>query len=582
MDAPNQSGRLVKFGIFEADLASREIRKNGARIRLQDQPFQVLAVLLEKPGGVVTRDELRQQIWPSDTFIDFDKGLNVAINKIREALGDSAESPRFVETLPRRGYRFLAPLDGTHEDPPKRGAPIDSIAVLPLANSSPDLDTECIAVGIPGNIIHRLSEIPGLRVISWNSVSCDKNQDTDPQAIGRRFNVRSLLVGRIWVRANKLRLHVDLVDTTNGEELWGEQYDRDLSEIFALQDEIAREVSQKLRLKLTGDQSARLGRHYTDNIEAYQLYVRGRHSIEQRSMEGFRKGSECLNGAIQKDPNYALAYAELSQCLHMPAYYGVVSPQEAYPKAKAMALRALEMDDSLAEAHDTLATVMQNYLWDWESAGKEYQRAIELNPSYPVARLHYAMHLALMGRFEEAIREAREGQSRDPMSGVMNAALAFVLVMAGRYDWCVEQSLTTIDIDPALTFTYVSLAMAYARKGMFREAMLTNEKSLALGGSPAFHKSAIGHAYASSGDHARAREILRELHQKSEHNYIPFWSLAIVHDGLGEKELAIESLQKALARREAVLVSLKVWPLLDKLRDDPRFQEIERRVGLRK
>jgi TolB-like protein/Flp pilus assembly protein TadD len=561
-------------------MRARELRKHGLRIKLQEQPFQILQALLERPGEIVTRDDLQKRIWPADTFVDFDHGLNNAVKRLREALCDTAETPRYIETLPRRGYRFLPSLDGTHDVLPKRGGPIDSIAVLPLANSSADLDTECIAVGIPGNIIHRLSEIPGLRVISWNSVSCDKNQDTDPQAIGRRFNVRSLLVGRIWVRANKLRLHVDLVDTTNGEELWGEQYDRDLAEIFAVQDEIAREVSQKLRLKLTGDQSARLGRHYTDNIEAYQLYVRGRHSIEQRSMEGFKKGSEYLNGAIEKDPNYALAYAELSQCLHMPAYYGVISPQEAYPKAKAVALRALEMDETLAEAHDTLATVMQNFLWDWESAGKEYKRAIELNPSYPIARLHYAMHLALLGRFEEAIREATEGLRRDPMSGVMNAALAFVLVNAGRYDWCIEQSLTTIDIDPALTFTYVSLAMAYERKGMFREAIMINEKSLALGGSTAFHKSAIGHAYGSSGDHAKAREVLRELQLRSGRSYIPFWSLAIVHDGLGENELAIGSLQQALTRREAMLVSLKVWPLLEKSRVDPRFQEIERRVGL--
>lgn len=563
------------------DIRSRELRRNGLRIKLQDQPFQILQMLLQHPGEMVTREELQKRIWPADTFVDFDHGLNNAVKRLREALCDTAETPRYIETLPRRGYRFLPILDGTRDDAPKRGAPIDSIAVLPLANSSVDLDTECIAVGIPGNIIHRLSEIPGLRVISWNSVSCDKNRDMEPETLGRRFNVRSLLVGRIWVRANKLRLHVDLVDTTNGEELWGEQYDRDLAEIFAVQDEIAREVSQKLRLKLTGDQSSRLGRHYTDNIEAYQLYVRGRHSIEQRSMEGFKKGSEYLNGAIEKDPNYALAYAELSQCLHMPAYYGVVSPQEAYPRAKAVALRALEMDETLAEAHDTLATVMQNFLFDWEGAGKEYKRAIELNPSYPIARLHYAMHLSLMGRFEEAIREATEGQRRDPMSGVMNAALAFVLVNAERYDWCIEQSLTTIDIDPALTFTYVSLAMAYERKGMFREAIMTNEKSLALGGSAAFHKSAIGHAYGSSGDHAKAREILRELQQKSEHGYIPFWSLAIVHDGLGENDLAIELLQQALTRREAMLVSLKVWPLLEKSRVDSRFHEIERRVGLR-
>jgi len=572
---------FARFGEFEVSFPSRELRRNGLRIKLQDQPFQVLEMLLERPNEIVTRAELQKKIWPADTFVDFDHGLNNAVKRLREALCDTAETPRYIETLPRRGYRFLPHLNRTLDDRPNRAAPIDSIAVLPLANSSTDLDTECIAVGIPGNIIQRLSQIPGLRVISWASVSCDKNQDTDPQTIGRRFNVRALLTGRIWVRSNQLRLHVDLVDTGSGEELWGEQYDRNVAEIFAVQDEIAREVSQKLRLKLTGDQSARLRRHYTDNIEAYQLFVRGRHSIEQRSLEGFKKGSEYLNGAIQRDSNYALAHAELSQCLHMPAYYGVISPHEAYPKAKAMALRALEMDDTLAEAHDTLATVMQNYQWDWRSAGKEYVRAIEFNPSYPIARLHYAMHLAFLGRFEEAIREAREGQRRDPMSGVMNAALAFVLVLAGRYDWCIEQSLTTIDIDPALTFTYISLAMAYARKGMFPEAILANEKSLDLGGSAAFHKSAIGHAHALSGDQVAAREVLRELQLKSEHSYVPLWSLAIVHDGLGEYDLAIKLLRQAVERREAMLVSLKVWPLLEKSREDRRFPELERAVGLR-
>jgi tetratricopeptide (TPR) repeat protein len=296
--------------------------------------------------------------------------------------------------------------------------------------------------------------------------------------------------------------------------------------------------------------------------------------------EGFKKGVECLGEAIRKDPSYALAYAELAQCLHMPAYYGSVSPHEAYPKARALALKALEMDDTLAEAHGALATIMQNYDWDWGGSEKEYIRALELNPNYSIARLHYAMHLAELGRFEEAIREAKEGQSRDPMSGVMNAAVAFVLATARKVDWCIEQSLTAIDVDPNVTFTYLSLGTAYEQKGMYQEAIMAHEKSIALGGSIALHKAMMGHVHGVSGDHAKAWEILRELQQVSLSRYMPSWSLAIVYEGLGEKELAIQSLQEALENREALLVTLKVWPHFDKLRDDLRFQELERRVGL--
>jgi tetratricopeptide (TPR) repeat protein len=331
-----------------------------------------------------------------------------------------------------------------------------------------------------------------------------------------------------------------------------------MTEVFSVQDEISSEVSQKLLLKLTGEQAARLVRRHTQNLEAYQLYLRGRRNSEKRSTEGFKKGFECLSEAIRKDPKYALAYAELALCILVPAYYGRVAPQEGYPRAKELALKALEMDDSLAEAHTALATVMQNYNYDWSGAETEYKRAIKLNPNYPIARLHYSMHLAFRGRFEESIHEAHEGQIRDPMSGAINVGVVFALLCARQFDACVEQSLTAIDVDPQMTFTYASLGMAYEAKGMF-----------------------AGHAHAASGNHAKARELLTELQRLSRQMYIPFWSFAVVHEGLGEIELAIECLEKAIENRETLPVTIKALPSFDKLRNHSRFQEIERRVGLR-
>src|SRR5205823_2886267 len=404
--------QAVRFDSFELDLRAGELRKEGSKIRLQDQPFQILAMLLEHPGQVVTREELRSRLWPSDTFVDFDHSLNKAINKLRDALGDSAENPQFVETLPRRGYRFLVRVNAAPDAVPKHGVPIDSIAVFALANPNPCPDLDYLAVGIPGSIIHSLSQIPGLRVIAWNSVAQHKDREEDPLAVGRSVGARAVLIGRIWQRGTKLRLHVDLLDAANGEELWGDQYDSDLTELFSLQDRISREVSQRLRVKMTGEAESRLAKRYTENIEAYQLYVRGRHCCETRSAEGFRRGVEYLTQAIRMDPNYALAHAELAQCISVPCYYGAVDPNVAYPKARAAALRALELDPNLAEGHAVLATVLRNYDWNWTGAEKEYKHAIELNSNCAQAHYHYSYLLAELGRFDEAIFEATEALSR--------------------------------------------------------------------------------------------------------------------------------------------------------------------------
>src|SRR5205823_2817515 len=435
-------------------------------------------------------------------------------------------------------------------------------------------------VGIPGSVIQSLSRIPGLRVIAWGMLADLKDIGFDPLAIGRKLQVKAVLTGRICVRSTRLRLQVDLIDTVNGQELWGDQYDRELTQLFKVQDEVSIEVSHKLRLKLSGEDQTQVTRRYTDDIEAYRLYVRGRRYGEVRSVEGFKKAVECLQEAVRKDPGYALAYAELAQVLHTPAYYASVSPHEAYPKAREIALKALAMDDTLAEAHDALATVMQNYDRDWIGSEREYRRSIELNPNYPVGRFHFAMHLSVLGRFEEAIKEAREGQAREPVSGIMNAGLAWILVTAREFDWCIEQSRTAIDVDPTVTLTYIAMGTAYEQKKMYPEAISSYEKGIEIGGALALSKAFLGHVYGSAGNRDKAREILHELESMSLRGYVPALDRAIVYDGLKETEAGIQALEESFRDRDTLLIYIKVWPHFDNLRLDPRFAGMQRQLGL--
>jgi TolB-like protein/Tfp pilus assembly protein PilF len=580
MEGFRSSHAIVRFGSFELDQHTGELRKDGTKVRLQDQPLQILRILLEHPGTIITREDLRQKIWPSDTFVDFDHGINNAIKRLRETLSDTAETPRFIETLPRRGYRFIATIDDGPSKLRTGSAPIDSIAVLPFETASSDPDTDYLAIGIPGSVIHALSQIPNLRVISWRSAA-NEECVSNPLAIGRKLSVRAVLTGRIWQRGNKLRLHVDLLDTANGEEMWGDQYDSDLTELFTVQDSISREVSRKLRLRMTGEAESRLVKRQTENIEAYQLYVRARRWCERRSAEGFRRGVEYLTQAIQMDPDYAPAHAELAQCISVPCYYSAADPNVAYPKARVAALRSLEIDPDLAEGHAVLAHILQTYDWNWTAAEKEYKRAIELNPNYSTAHYHYSYFLAELGRFDEAIHEATEALSRDPMSALLNAGLAFVLMLSRNYDRCITQALTALEVDPHMTLSYLVLGVAYEQKGQPAAAIEAYEKGISVGGMFAIQRGSIGHVHGKSGDDAKAWKILRELEQLSRTTYIPLMALSFVYIGLQKYDLAIEVLEKACERRETTSVFLKVWPTFDPIRDNPRLQNLERRIGLR-
>ena len=574
------SRRRIRFGPFEMDANAGELFKDGLKIRLQEQPLQILQILLERPGELVTREDLRRRAWPSDTFVDFDHGINNAINRLREALGDIAETPRFIETLPRRGYRFIGGLNGGQSH--IREGPIDSIAVFPFVTSAPGPDLEYLSAGIPGSIIHSLSLVPRLRVIAWNSLAYSRGGESDPLSIGRSVGAKVILVGRIWQRNSKLRLHVDLIDTTNGEALWGEQYDRELTELFAVHDDIAREVSARLRVKLTGQDTSRLTKRYTQNVDAYHFYVRARRWCEKRSAEGFKRGAEYLARAVDLDPNFALAHAELAQIISVPCYYGAVDPNIAYPKARTTALRALELDPELPEAHEVLATVFKNYDWNWDAAEKEYKLTIGLNPNYAVARYHYSYLLAEQGRFEEAIYEATEAVSRDPMSPLLNAGLAFVLLNARRLDRAIEQALTALEVDANMVLSYWSLGLAYEQKGLFEQAIDAYQKSIDAGSAPVFPTAFLVHVYARSAQRDRALLCLTQLEELSKTRYVPQIAFVIAYVGLGEIQLALDALERSCALRETNLVFVKVWYHFDALRQHPRFQEVERRVGLRK
>jgi serine/threonine-protein kinase len=452
----------------------------------------------------------------------------------------------------------------------------DSIAVLRFTNTSADPNVDYLAEGIPASIIQGLSQLPNMRVISARNT---KSGDLDAPALSRDLNVTKILTGKILQQGETLRVQVDLLDGKTGAELWGDRYDRKVSDLLPIQDEISQMVATKLRSKLGNASETGPAKRYTDNAEAYQLFLKGRHGCELRSAEGFRKGIGYLKEAINKDPSYALAYAELSVCLSSPAYYGSVPPQVSYPPARAAAQKALQLDPNLAEGHEALATIIKNYDWDWPSAEREYRRSIELNPNYAIGHFHYALGLSDQGRIQEALAEAREGQSRDPMSPIVNAGLAYVLLTARQSDECIQQSLTSIELDPSVVFSHTSIGVCYELKHMYGQAVVEYQRCLDLGGGLLF-KAFMGHAYAGAGDTKRAEAILRELQASSQGTYVPAFDLAIVYEGLGQKQLAIEALQKAYDERDTLMVILKVAPFFDKLRDDSRFQDLERRVGV--
>jgi TolB-like protein/DNA-binding winged helix-turn-helix (wHTH) protein/Flp pilus assembly protein TadD len=626
-------GSKYRFGVFEADIRSGELRKHGVRIKLQDQPFGVLVMLLERAGEVVTREELRKKLWPEDVFVDFDQGLNKAVNKLREALGDTADNPRFVETIPRRGYRFIAPVHRPSPDettisairpladapsvaaaPPAWRRPVailavvaglavgaallyrrpleigpaprseqrTRLAVLPFENLSGDPEQEYFSDGMTEEIITQLGRLQPERlgVIPRATAMRYKASRKSVEEIGRELSVDYILSGSVRREGARTRVSAQLVHIGDGTELWAENYDRDSAGVITVQHDVALGIARSLTLQLLPERRAALAHPPTTSGDAHEAYLRGRFYWNERTEDSLRKSLQYFELAIQRDPAYALGYAGLADSYNLMADFGGLSPEEALPRAKAAAQRALQLDDTLAEAHASLGWVSMVYDWDWASAERQFQRAIELDPGYASAHQWYAYLLRVSGRGDEALAEARRAQQLDPSSLIISSILGWHHYLAREYDQALVQFQRARQLDPNFARVHSYLGWTYLQQGKFDQAIAELEEAHRLAGTGPARLAELGHAYAVAGRKEQAQKVLRQLHAAAPNRYLEPDLIALIYAGLGERDEAFRWLEKAYAGRSVKLVILKVDPRFDTLRSDPRFADLTRRVGL--
>ena len=624
----------LRFGVFEVDLRAGELRKHGVRLRLQEQPFQVLAMLLERPGETVTREELRNRLWTAETFVDFDHGVNKAVNRIRDALGDSATSPRFVETVARRGYRFIADVTIVEGAPPAgveakadnllrpegvsvapvaappprlrrwhlwvitgialalasilvavwalqsrapQPALIRSLAVLPLDNLSGDSSQEYFADGMTDELIATLGQISALRVISRTSVMPYKRARKPLPQIAHELNVDAVVEGTVLRSDGRVRITAQLIEARDDRHLWSETYDGDLRDTLTLQNKVAQAIAEQIRINLKPQEQATLKHGKVVDPQAYEAYLKGRYFWNKRTGDDFEKAVEYFNQAIARDPNYAQAYSGLADTYALMGdwEYGVLAPREALPRAEAAAVKALQLDDTLGEAHTSLAFCFDVFDWDLKSAEAEFRRAIELNPSYATAHHWYAWHLSLSGSNVNAIAEMKKAKNLDPVSLIINADLAELLLIAHFPDESIEQSRKTIEMDVNFALAHNQLAVAYLQRRRQDEAIAELQKAVQLSSGSPTCTANLARAFAASGRRNEAVQLLDDLKKRSRPDVS---EVAVVYAALGDNDQAMTWLEKGYEERFNPSVLLR--PGFDPLRADPRFQDLERRVGL--
>ena len=455
----------------------------------------------------------------------------------------------------------------------------DSLAVLPFENLSRDPEHEYLSDGITGSLINILATVPKLRVMAQSTVFRYKGRSLDPQATGHELNVRAVLTGRIMQSGNILRIGAELVDVATGSQLWGAQYHRPPGDIFAIQDEISQEISEKLRPKLTRAEKKRLSKRQTDDPEAYRLYLQGRHHWNRWTEDGFYKAIDCFEQAIDKDPGYALAQAAVADCYVLLGWNSYLPPKDAYPQAKLAAMRALKLDPALGEARASLAAVLWLYDWQWQEAQSEFERSIALNPAYPTSNHWYAEYLMTAGRHEEAIRRMKKSQELDPLSLIISVAIGWNQYMAGRYDDAMAQLRRTIELDPHYPVTYWILGLLLRKLERYEEAIAHAEKSVALSGGSPVMRAALAQTLALAGQRPQANSILDDLLKLSQQKYVAPYFLSGIYLGLGQQDRAIEDLEKAAQEPSHWLIYLRIDPGMDAVRSEPRCQALLRRIA---
>jgi len=563
----------VRFGAFELSKDAGELRKDKTKIRLQEQPLQVLRILLEEPGQVVTREELRQRIWPSDTFVDFDHGINNAIQRLREALGDTAETPRYVETLPRRGYRFIGKIE-------RETQKFRSLAVLPLENLSRDPEQEYFAAGLTEALITSLAKVSALRVVSRTTAMRYKGAHRPLPEIARELQVDGIVEGTVLRSGERVRISAQLIEARTDMHLWAESYERDLRDMLTLHSEVARAIAKEIEITLTPREQMQLGASRPVDPAAYEAYLKGRHHWNRRSGDGLKKALDYFQQAIDKDPTYAAAYAGLADCAGIAGFYGFASPAEGCGKAKGAARKAIEIDDT-AEARASLGWAVMHYDWDLLAAEREFQQAIQLNPRYATAHQWYGHCLGCMGRFDDAFAELKYAIQLEPLSLIINTSYTGISWLGRQWDQAIEQTQKTLELDPSFAAAWWIGARPYASKRIPEAAIAYSQEAIKLSGGNLFFVADLGHAYAAAGKRDEALEVLGRLQETSKQRYVNACFIANIYVALNENEEALQYLENAYQERSAWMAYLEMDPWFDPLRSDRRFQDLLRRVKSR-
>lgn len=623
MSSRGQHPRPLRFGTFEVDLSSSELRKAGALVKLQAQHFQLLVLLAERAGQVVTREEIRQNLWGNQTFVDFDRSINFSINQIRDALGDDPRTPRYVETLPRKGYRFIAPVTETPaellmaEAAPKpavvsqrgprmrklllltiaavalaaialavkmgasrqtRAQPIESLAVLPLDNLSRDPEQEFFVDGMTDELITDLAKISALRVVSRTSVMQYKGTKKPVSQIARELNVGAVLEGTVLRAQDRVRITAQLIRASPERHLWAESYEGSLAEVLTLQDTVAKAVAHEIQIKLTPREQTLLATPRAVDPEAHEAYWKGRYLWEQSGETNLTKSREYFEKAIDKEPGFALAWAGLANAYERLADWGVMPRQDAAPRARAAADKALELDDSLVEPMVAIANVKMQYEWDWAGAERLFRQAIGLSPNYGYAHHDYAAYLAVTGRAREGVREEQRAHEIEPLSGIYDVGVIWHYYLAHQYDQAEAEYLKERALNADFYRGYI-LGSVYLKMGRQQEAVADFRKEAAASYHGILELMYLGHALGVTGDRAEGQKVLDEMLGLTKRRYVPPEFIALVYEGLGERDKALHWFEKAFAER-----SMHVWilsdPRLDQIRTEPRFKQLMRRMGL--
>jgi TolB-like protein/DNA-binding winged helix-turn-helix (wHTH) protein/Tfp pilus assembly protein PilF len=632
----------IRFGPFELLPRSGELKKNGAVVRLQPQPFKVLVFLATKAGQLITREELQQKVWAGETFVDFEHGLNFCIKQIRAALGDNAQSPLYIETLPRRGYRFIAHVEKVEDQISENGSQPDveivkekeklseeihqpaftkpdsrwwrstailifvialiiavyftwkevgrpsvpatgkvMLAVLPFDNLTSDTEQDYFSDGLTEEMISQLGRLQPERlgVIARTSIMNYKGAKKDIHQIGDELGVDYVLEGSVRRTDDRVRVTAQLIQVSDQTHLWSESYDRTREDALKIQSEVAYRIARSLAFELLSARPTNLAPGSTASIEAYDAYLRGRYLWNKGTRSDIKKSIEYFEQAISYDQNYGLAYAGLADSHRYLAMYYAVPVSEAMEKAKAAAIKAIEINDAIAEAHTALGTIRFRYEWDWAGAEREFQRAVELNPGYGLAHHDYAWFLVAMGRFEEGLAEMQRARELDPLSPVANADVGWVYMLARRYDEAIDQMRRTLELEPGFGSAEACLVKSYVLKGQYAEAFEAARKEMVESGASGEEMAAIEQNDPKEGMKAIYRWQLNRRFEAAKQRALSSEGFAALYAAIGEKDKAFEWLEKAVKERDFSIASIKVDPDFDPLRSDPRFDALLKKIG---